>query len=142
MTEVKIYQETFGTDTTGQGFTDITEQVSAIVKRSKIKTGLCTVFIQHTSASLIIQENADPAVQRDLARWMAALVPESDAWEHIEEGPDDMPSHVRTMLTRTSEMIPIQAARLALGRWQSLYLWEHRREARTRFIIVQITGVA
>src|SRR5665811_2533713 len=106
--------------------------VARVVSDSGITTGLCTVFVQHTSASLVIQENADPAVLRDLARFMADLAPESRPWEHDDEGPDDMPAHARSALTKTSETIPVSAGRLALGTWQALYLWEHRARPHTR----------
>jgi len=119
---------------------NVTSEVSSAVARSQILTGLCTVFVQHTSASLVIQENADPAVLRDLGRFMADLAPESRAWEHDDEGPDDMPAHARAALTKTSEVIPITAGRLALGTWQGLFLWEHRAAPHTRRLIVHITG--
>jgi len=98
------------------------------------------VFVQHTSASLVIQENADPAVLRDLSRFMAELVPESRPWEHDDEGPDDMPAHVRSVLTKTSEAIPITGGKLALGIWQGLYLWEHRAAPHTRRLVVHVAG--
>ena len=115
-------------------------EVSAVVARSRITTGLCTVFVQHTSASLVIQENADPAVLRDLTRFMADLAPESRAWEHDDEGPDDMPAHARSALTKTSEVVPVSAGRLALGTWQALYLWEHRSAPHTRRLVVHVVG--
>ena len=135
-----MHQETLEVRTRGVGFSNITAEVSAIVQRSRIATGLCTVFVQHTSASLVIQENADPAVLRDLSRFMAELVPESRAWEHDDEGPDDMPAHARSALTKTSETIPISVGRLALGTWQALYLWEHRAIGHTRRLIVHVAG--
>ncbi len=98
------------------------------------------MFVQHTSASLVIQENADPAVLRDLSRFMAELVPESRAWEHDDEGPDDMPAHVRSALTKTSETIPITGGKLAFGVWQALYLWEHRAAPHTRRLVVHVAG--
>ena len=101
---------------------------------------MCTLFIQHTSASLIIQENADPAVLRDLARWMAELAPDTRHWEHDDEGSDDMPAHARSALTRTSESIPVQDGRLALGTWQGLYLWEHRHRPHVRRLVVHVAG--
>ena len=119
---------------------NVTSEVSCAVARSRVLTGLCTVFVQHTSASLVIQENADPAVLRDLGRFMADLAPESRAWEHDDEGPDDMPAHARAALTKTSEVLPITGGRLALGTWQGLYLWEHRVAPHTRRLIVHITG--
>lgn len=132
------HQEVLTVPTAGVGFTNITEQVAAIVTASGVTSGLCTVFVQHTSASLVIQENADPAVLRDLEAWMRDTVPELRRWEHAEEGPDDMPAHVRSVLTRTSESIPIRNGRLALGTWQGLYLWEHRGRAHQRHIVVHV----
>jgi len=119
---------------------NVTSEVNAVIARSKIGTGLCTVFVQHTSASLVIQENADPAVLRDLARFMADLAPESRAWEHDDEGPDDMPAHARSAVTKTSESIPITAGRLAFGTWQALYLWEHRAAPHARRLVVHVSG--
>ncbi|MEM9694241.1 MAG: secondary thiamine-phosphate synthase enzyme YjbQ [Myxococcota bacterium] len=127
-------------ETTGPGFTELTAEVAAVVRESDIETGLCTVFVRHTSASLVIQENADPAVLRDLARWMADLAPETPDWEHADEGPDDMPAHARSCLTRTAESIPVGEGRLCLGTWQGLYLWEHRARGRTRQIVVHVVG--
>ena len=135
-----MHQETLAVTTRAAGLSNITAEVSAVVQRSRIATGLCTVFVQHTSASLVIQENADPAVLRDLSRFMADLVPESRAWEHDDEGPDDMPAHARSALTKTAETIPISAGRLALGTWQALYLWEHRAIGHTRRLIVHVAG--
>lgn len=119
---------------------NITREVDQVVRASGIAVGLCTVFVRHTSASLIIQENADPAVLRDLRRWLADLAPESRAWEHTDEGPDDMPSHARSAITHTSETIPVRDGRLALGTWQGLYLWEHRATVHQRSVIVHIIG--
>jgi secondary thiamine-phosphate synthase enzyme len=138
---MKIHQETLEISTSGKGFTDFTAQVQAIVRRSGVQVGLCTVFLQHTSASLIIQENADPSVLRDLLRWIDSLAPESRVWEHDFEGPDDMPAHAKSALTRTSETIPVTAGHLALGTWQGLYLWEHRIRGHRRRIVVHIAGV-
>jgi secondary thiamine-phosphate synthase enzyme len=134
-------QETLVVDTPGKGFTNISARVAAIVAASTIVTGQCLVFVRHTSASLVIQENADPAVLRDLERWLSGLVPEQRAWEHDDEGPDDMPAHARSALTRTSEAIPISARCLALGTWQGLYLWEHRQRPHRRELIVQLSGI-
>jgi secondary thiamine-phosphate synthase enzyme len=119
----------------------VTTEIARVVAESGVQTGLCTVFVRHTSASLVIQENADPAVLRDLVRWLAGLAPEGARWEHDAEGPDDMPAHARTALTRTSESIPICEGRLALGTWQAVYLWEHRARAHERRLVVHITGV-
>ena len=140
MTETLWFQEQLGVDTAGKGFTDITARVAEIVQRSRVQLGLCVVFIRHTSASLVIQENADPAVLRDLERWISELAPEQRNWEHDDEGPDDMPAHARSALTKTSESIPISAGRLALGTWQALYVWEHRHRPHRREIVVQISG--
>ena len=137
---VALHQETLEVRTRAAGLLNVTAEVSAAVTRSGIKTGLCTVFVQHTSASLIIQENADPAVLRDLNAFMAELVPESRKWEHDEEGPDDMPAHVRSVLTKTSETIPVTSGRPALGTWQALYLWEHRAIGHTRRLVVHVAG--
>ena len=135
-----LHQETLEVRTRAPGLSNVTAEVSAIVARSRIPTGLCTVFVQHTSASLVIQENADPAVLRDLARFMTDLAPESRAWEHDDEGPDDMPAHARAALTKTSEVIPVTAGKLALGVWQGLFLWEHRAHPHTRRLIVHVVG--
>lgn len=134
------HQERFSIRTSGRGFTNITERLAAAVARSNIATGWCVVFVRHTSASLVIQENADPAVLRDLERWMADLAPERRAWEHDDEGPDDMPAHARSALTRSSETVPILEGRLALGTWQGVYLWEHRSRPHERELILQLAG--
>ena len=135
-----LHQETLEVRTRTPGLSNVTAEVSAVIARSRITTGLCTVFVQHTSASLVIQENADPAVLRDLTRFMADLAPESRAWEHDDEGPDDMPAHARSALTKTSETIPVSAGKLALGVWQGLYLWEHRASPHTRRLVVHVVG--
>lgn len=140
MSSTRWFQETLVIDTPGKGFTNITSQLSGVVARSGLRIGQCLVFVRHTSASLVIQENADPAVLRDLERWMSELVPEGRAWEHDDEGPDDMPAHARGVLTRTSELIPFSAGRLSLGTWQGVYLWEHRAHPHRRELIVQING--
>ncbi len=139
---MRIHQQKLEVATRGPGPVDITHQVRTIVQTSAVDTGQCTVFVQHTSAGLIIQENADPAVLRDLARWLATVAPESREWEHDAEGPDDMPAHLRSVLTRTSEQIPVQGGELALGTWQALYLWEHRRRAHRRSVVVTVIGLA
>jgi secondary thiamine-phosphate synthase enzyme len=140
MVDTLWFQEQLVIETPGRGFTNITQRVAHVVERSQIAMGFCVVFVRHTSASLVIQENADPAVLADLERWMAELAPEQRRWEHDDEGPDDMPAHARSALTKTSETIPITGGRLALGRWQGLYLWEHRRQAHRREIIAQLCG--
>jgi secondary thiamine-phosphate synthase enzyme len=125
--------------TRGQGLTDITGQVAEVVRASGIEEGLATVFVQHTSASLVIQENADPSVRRDLESFLNRLVPEdASLYTHTAEGPDDMPSHVKSALTQTSLAVPVVAGRLGLGTWQGIYLWEHRRRGSQRSILVHV----
>jgi secondary thiamine-phosphate synthase enzyme len=131
--------EQFSVDTPGQGLHDVTSQVGSLVRKAGIKEGLCTLFVRHTSASLVIQENADPTAKRDLERWLNRLVPEGDPfYSHDAEGPDDMPSHLKAALTATSLSIPIAQGKLALGTWQGIYLWEHRRRGSTRDLVVHI----
>lgn len=137
---MRVYQEAIEVPNKGSGFTNVTELVAQVVYKSRVTTGTCAVFVQHTSASLLIQENADPRVLSDLQRWMSALAPEDRAWEHDDEGPDDMPAHARSSLTRTSELIPIIAGELGLGTWQALYLWEHRRRPQRRRLVITIQG--
>lgn len=137
---MSVFQATISVRTEGQGFSDLGRVVAGVVVESGIQTGLCTIFVRHTSASLVIQENADPAVLRDLAKWMEKLVPEGRHWEHDEEGADDMPAHVRCAITKTSEVVPVSQGKLALGTWQGLYLWEHRHAPKTREIIVHVAG--
>ena len=125
----------------GQGLYDITAQVSSAVASSGVQDGLATVFIQHTSASLPIQENADPAVQADLQNWLSRLVLENDPlYTHTQEGPDDMPAHIKSALTAVQVAVPVMQGALALGVWQGVYLWEHRHSARTRSVIVNVMG--
>ncbi|MBX3358929.1 MAG: secondary thiamine-phosphate synthase enzyme YjbQ [Phycisphaeraceae bacterium] len=127
-------------ETRGKGLHDITDQVQAVVDLAATTEGLCTVFVQHTSASIVIQENTDPAVRRDLESWMSRLVRDGDPlFTHTDEGPDDMPSHIRSVLTATSVGIPVVAGRLGLGTWQAVYLWEHRNGARSRSVLVSIS---
>jgi secondary thiamine-phosphate synthase enzyme len=133
--------ERFEVETRGQGLYLITDRVARIVGASGIAEGLCTVLIQHTSASLTIQENADPSARRDLAAWMNRLVPESDPhFTHTAEGPDDMPSHIKAALTSTTLSIPVVRGALALGTWQGIYLWEHRRVPHRRRCVVHVGG--
>lgn len=121
----------------GQGMVEITSQVTEVVASTTDEDGLCTVFIPHTSASLVIQENADPSAQHDLEHWLSRLVPEGDPlYRHTAEGPDDMPAHIKAALTATSLTIPVQAGRLLLGTWQGIFLWEHRHARGSRTIIV------
>jgi secondary thiamine-phosphate synthase enzyme len=127
--------------TRGRGFYEITESVEARVQKSRIITGLATLHIQHTSASLLIQENADPEVRRDLERFFKRLVPDGESlFEHTAEGPDDMPAHVRTALTAVNLSIPIVNSRLALGTWQGIYLWEHRLRPHRRRVLLHLIG--
>jgi secondary thiamine-phosphate synthase enzyme len=135
-----VFQQTVRVATSGRGFTDITDEVARVVAASRVTTGLCTVFLRHTSASLVIQENADAAVLRDLGRWMDRLAPEGTDYEHDAEGPDDMPSHLRAAVTRSSESIPVAGGRLVLGTWQALYVWEHRRAGHRRELVVHVAG--
>jgi secondary thiamine-phosphate synthase enzyme len=125
--------------TTRQGLHDVTGHIQSVVRASKIGEGLCTLFLRHTSASLLIQENADPSARADLERWLDRLVPESDAiYTHRTEGPDDMPAHIKTALTAVTLSIPIQNGALVLGTWQGIYLWEHRRRGTSREVVVHI----
>jgi secondary thiamine-phosphate synthase enzyme len=129
----------FGVETRGQGLHEITATVQSLLRDSKVGEGLCTIFVRHTSASLLIQENADPSAKRDLERWIARLVPEGDPfYKHDAEGPDDMPAHIRAALTATSLSIPIANEKLALGTWQGIYLWEHRRRGSRRDLVLHI----
>ncbi|NER25197.1 MAG: YjbQ family protein [Symploca sp. SIO1C2] len=135
------YQQQIKIKTTGKSFSRITSKVQAVVAESGIKIGLCSIFLRHTSASLLIQENADPDVLVDLANFFAKLVPEDGkSYIHSAEGPDDMPAHIRTALTKTSEQIPIANGRLLLGTWQGIYVWEHRRHNHYREVVIHITG--
>ncbi len=137
---VAVHQQIVEVRTRGRGLFDVTSSVQRVVAESGVDVGLCTVFVQHTSASLVIQENADPAVLRDLERWMGDQAPESRRWEHDAEGPDDMPAHARSAVTRTSETIPVSAGQLALGTWQALYLWEHRARPHKRRLVIHVSG--
>lgn len=126
-------------ETSGAGLHEFTRQVTTVVEQSGIEEGLCTLLIRHTSASLTIQENADPSARRDLERWLDRLVPENDPiYTHTAEGPDDMPSHIKSALTSTTLGIPIVGGSLALGTWQGIYLWEHRKRPHTRRVVVHV----
>ncbi|MGQ0545005.1 MAG: secondary thiamine-phosphate synthase enzyme YjbQ [Betaproteobacteria bacterium] len=128
-------------ETSGQGLREITREVQKIVSEGKIEEGLCTLFLRHTSASLLIQENADPTAKRDLERWLNRLVPEGDPfYSHDAEGPDDMPSHIKAALTACCLSIPIAKGKLALGTWQGVYLWEHRRRGAAREIVLHLAA--
>jgi secondary thiamine-phosphate synthase enzyme len=128
-------------DTPGQGLHEITSQVVSMVSAAGVQEGLCTLFVRHTSASLLIQENADPSAKRDLERWLNRLVPEGDPfYSHDAEGPDDMPAHIKAALTATSICIPIHNNKMVLGQWQGIYLWEHRRRGSRRELVVHIAA--
>jgi secondary thiamine-phosphate synthase enzyme len=128
-------------ETRRRGLTDITDQVVAWLRDAKLREGLLTVFVRHTSASLLIQENADPEVRRDLERFFARLVPDGDPlFEHTTEGPDDMPAHVRAALTQTQLSIPVVDSRLVLGTWQGIYVYEHRRTGHAREVVMHLIG--
>lgn len=135
-----VRSENFEMRTKGKGTYEITDQVQQIVKRSGIAAGTVTVFVQHTSCSLVIMENAAPAARRDLEKFFELLVPEDADYEHDDEGPDDSTSHIRMALTRTSEVIPVADSRMQLGTWQGIFLFEHRRAPHTRKIVVTAMG--
>lgn len=135
-----IHQKTLDVRTRGRGLYDVTSVVAAVVGDAGASIGLCSLFLQHTSASLVVQENADPAVLRDLDRFMSRVAPEGAGYEHDAEGPDDMPAHIRAAITSTSLTIPITAGRLALGTWQAIYVWEHRTSPHTRRLVVTVLG--
>ena len=138
---MKQRQTTLDVRTRGRGLTEITGEVDAVVETAGIELGLCHVFVQHTSASLLIQENADPSARRDIETFFDSLAPEDDpAYTHTTEGRDDMPAHLRTTLTSTSELLPIAGGRLRLGTWQGLYLFEHRRRPHVRRLVVHVWG--
>ncbi len=125
--------------TTGKGLFEITDKVSHAVAEAEIESGICHIFLQHTSAGLIIQENADPSAKRDLERWLDRHVIENDPnYTHTAEGPDDMPSHIRSVLTGVSLAIPVINGELGLGTWQGIYLWEHRRHPHSRSVLVHV----
>ncbi len=136
-----MHSEVIIVATPGRGTTDISIRIGQVVANAGIARGLCNVFIHHTSASLIVCENADPTVRSDLERFASRLVPDGDAlFEHTDEGPDDMPAHVRSILTQTSLSIPIAEGRCSLGTWQGVYLWEHRHAPHQRRLTVTVLG--
>ena len=136
-----VQQDTLTIRTRGQGLHEITDAVAREVARSRLSCGIVAVFCQHTSCSLVIMENADPSARRDLEAWMNRHVPENDPYfEHTLEGPDDMPSHIKMTLTRTSESVPFAEGKMQLGTWQGIYLWEHRRAAHSRRVLVTVVG--
>lgn len=127
--------------TSGRGLHEITARVATAVRKAGVSEGLCTVFVRHTSASLLIQENADPSARRDLERWLDRLVPDGDRfYSHDAEGPDDMPGHIKAALTATSVSVPILGGRLGLGTWQGIYLWEHRLRGSQRELLLHIAA--
>ena len=136
-----IFQQSLTVDTRGRGTTDVSGRVEAVVRDSGVATGLCHVFVHHTSASLMLCENADPEVRRDLEAFMSRLVPDGDPlFGHTSEGPDDMPAHIRTVLTQTGLSIPVSQGRAGLGTWQGVYLWEHRARPHRRRLTVTVSG--
>ena len=136
---VAMKRKEWSVPTGGRGFTDLTSRVASFVRESGVEQGMCNLFLVHTSASLILGENADPSVRRDLEAFFARVVPDGDpAYEHDAEGPDDMPSHIRTVLTQNSLVIPVVDGELGLGTWQGIYLWEHRQEAHHRRLIATV----
>lgn len=138
---MRQYLESMVVDTRGQGLYEVTQALGSVMQRADITTGLMTVYVRHTSCSLLIQENADPDVQTDLAAFFRRLVPEGMDWVvHTAEGPDDMPAHIKAALTQTSIGIPVSGGRPVLGTWQGLYLFEHRRRAHRRELVVHIIG--
>jgi secondary thiamine-phosphate synthase enzyme len=138
-----VLRESFVVPTAGRGFVDVTASVAAVVGRAGVNDGLCTVFVHHTSASLVVQENADPDVRVDLDAFFARLVRDGDPlFRHVDEGPDDMSAHVRAALTATSIGIPVAAGRLDLGTWQAVWLWEHRTRPHDRRLSVVVVGSA
>lgn len=140
---MELHQETIRIRTNGQGTTELTRELEALLRQSGLQDGLMTVFCRHTSCSLVIMENADPSARRDLEGWLNRLVPEDDPhFTHVYEGPDDMPSHIKMALTRSSENIPFANGSLSLGTWQGCFLWEHRSAPHTRTLQVTLVGRA
>lgn len=136
-----VHRASLSVPTRGAGLLEITDRVTAEVARSGVREGLVSVFCRHTSCSLVIMENADPSARRDLQRWLDRLVRAEDPdFTHTAEGPDDMPSHIKMALTRTSETVPVDGGRMLLGTWQGIFLWEHRRAPHTREVIVTVIG--
>jgi secondary thiamine-phosphate synthase enzyme len=142
VTATAIVSSLLTVETRGAGFTDLTAEVAKFLREARGREGMVTVFIRHTSASLTIQENADPSVLKDLTTVLNRLAPENAGWVHDTEGPDDMPAHVKTMLTATSLQIPVLGGELALGTWQAIYLIEHRARPHRREIVLQFIGAA
>ena len=135
-----LYQKTLEIDTSPKTFLDITKNVQALVSESGLDNGVCSLFIKHTSASLVIQENYDPSVRQDFETIFSKLVPEDFPYVHSMEGKDDMPAHIRSAITSTSESIPVVNSKLSLGTWQGIYIWEHRDQTHNRKVIVSMVG--
>ncbi len=137
---MQVQHEKFEVRTNGKGTYEITNEVQETIDKSGVRNGVVTIFVQHTSCSLTMMENAAPAARRDVERFFEQLVPEDADYEHDDEGPDDMPSHIRMVLTRTSESVPIIDGKMQLGTWQGIFLFEHRRESHQRKVSVTIIG--
>ena len=135
-----LYQKTLEINTSPKSFTDITKNVQALVSESGLDNGICSLFIKHTSASLVIQENYDPSVRQDFETIFSKLVPEDFPYVHNMEGKDDMPAHIRSALTSTSETVPVVNGKLSLGTWQGIYIWEHRDQTHNRKVMVSMVG--
>lgn len=136
-----VSQHELSVDTSGRGTYDLSADVQSAVRQSGIRSGMCHIFVRHTSASLMLCENADPAVMRDLEMFMSRLAPDGDPmFTHTQEGPDDMPAHIRSLLTQSDLNLPVKDGRCALGTWQGVFLWEHRHHAHRRSIIVTVQG--
>ena len=135
-----LYQKTLEISTLPKSFLDITKNIQAIVSESGLDNGVCSLFIRHTSASLVIQENYDPSVRQDFETIFSKLVPEDFPYIHNMEGKDDMPAHIRSALTSTSESVPVVNGKLSLGTWQGIYIWEHRDQSHNRKVVVSING--
>ena len=138
---MRVFNDHFAIATSGKGTYEVTDKVESILRESRIRDGMLTVFVQHTSCSLIVMENADPSARRDLEEFFNRLVPEnSQYFVHDTEGADDMPSHIRMVLTRTSETIPVISGKMQLGTWQGIFVFEHRHAAHRRKLVVTIIG--
>jgi secondary thiamine-phosphate synthase enzyme len=136
-----VHQTTLTVRTRGKGTHEITDEVARALRQSGLRAGVATVFCRHTSCSLVLMENADPSARRDLEAWLERLVPEDDPhFTHTLEGPDDMPSHIKMALTRSSESIPFADGQLLLGTWQGIFLWEHRAAPHTRSVVLTFVG--
>lgn len=136
-----VHQQQLRFSTRGRGTSDISRDIDTVIRNSGIRQGICQIFIHHTSASLILCENADPTVRTDLERFMGKIVPDGDSlYQHIDEGPDDMPAHIRTVLTQSTLSIPVDQGKNTLGTWQGIYLWEHRTQPHNRRVTVTVMG--